>query len=298
MENLFKSIKKIIVPIDFSETSNNALEHGAFLAKLIKAELLLVHVLEKHFQKFLIVAPSVQFEMPSNIFGIIQDRLNEIAENVRMNYGVNALTLCTEGVISDEIVSIATSEKADLIIMGTHGTSGLSEVFLGSNAFKVVTLSDIPVLTVQSHTTRIGFSSILLPVDNSTHSRQKITPVINLAKSYSSSIHLLGLLTEDEKSNLEKFTLKIDQTKQYIHKSGVPVVAQVEVANNLAKHTIGKAVEMNADLIVIMTDQEDDFTGSFLGPYAQQIVNHSKVPVLSIKPKENANQLDWTYPYN
>ena len=290
-------IKKILIPIDFSETSLLAIEHGAFLAKLYKADIVLVHVVEHTFHKFSIVAPAIKFELPENILTLAEEKLKVIAEKIRKDYGVTSSAISTEGNICKEIVEAIKSEHVDLIVMGTHGASGFEEVFLGSNSFKMVMLSPCPVLTVQSHSRRIGFSEILLPIDNTEHTRQKVNPAIELARHYGARIKLLGLLDHDDAVDLAKFRLKVDQVMKHIEKSEVPVSMELKVGGNQARNTLEYAKHSNADLIIIMTDQEENFTGSFLGPYAQQVVNHSWVPVLSIKPVENPDNISWAYPY-
>ncbi|MBI2268896.1 MAG: universal stress protein [Bacteroidetes bacterium] len=291
-------IRKVLIPIDFSETSMLAIEHGAFMAKLYKADVILVHVVEHSWQKFSIVAPEIKFELPENILSLAEAKLKEVASKIRKDYGVTATAISSQGNICGEIVELVNTEKADIIVMGTQGASGLQEVFMGSNSYKVVTLAQCPILTVQSHSRRIGFSEILLPIDNSGHSRQKVGYTVELAKHYGSRIHILGLLDEDDSQDLDKFKIKIQQVKDFVEKCEIPSVVDIQVGGNQAKNTIDYAKKHNAELIVIMTDQEENFTGSFLGPYAQQVVNHSWVPVLSFKPVENPGNISWTYPYN
>lgn len=297
MKTKIFDVKKILIPIDFSETAMLAIEHGAFMAKLYKADVVLIHVIEHSWQKFSIVAPEIKFELPENILSLAEEKLKEVAAKIRKDYGVSSTVISTEGNICHEIVEAVKSEKADIIVMGTHGASGFEEVFIGSNSYKVVTLATCPILTVQSHSRRIGFSEILLPIDNSGHSRQKVSHTVELAKQYGARIHILGLLDEDDSVDLAKFQVKIEQVKEYVEKCELPTSVHIQVGGNQAKNTISYAKQHNADLIVIMTDQEENFTGSFLGPYAQQVVNHSWVPVLSFKPVENPENISWAYPY-
>ena len=291
-------IKKILIPIDFSETSTLAIEHGAFLAKLYKADVILVHIVEHNWQNFSIVAPEIKFEMHENLLTVVESRLQQIADKVRKDYGVNATALSSQGNICTEVVELAKSENADIIVMGTHGASGFEELFMGSNSYKVVTIAECPVLTVQSHSRRTGFTEILLPIDNSAHSRQKVAVAVDVAKHYGARINILGLMEENEQLDIDKFKIKLEQAKEYVEKCEVPVSVSIKVGGNIAKNNIAAAKQNNADLIIIMTDQDENFTGSFLGPYAQQIVNHSWVPVLSITPQVHAENISWAYPYN
>lgn len=290
-------VKKILLPIDFSETSLLAIEHGAFMAKLYKADLVLLHVLEKSWQKFNIIAPEIKFELPPNIMTAIEDKLKELGEKIRKEYGVSSTVISTEGNICDEIVSLSKNDGIDLVVMGTHGSSGFEEIFIGSNSYKVVTLSECPILTVQTHARRVGFAEICLPIDNSNHSRQKINHAVAIAKKYGARLNIVGLLDEADSEDIAKFNIKIEQVEQYIQKCDIPFTSVTKIVANQAKETLNFAKQHNMDLIVIMTDQEENFTGSFLGPYAQQVVNHSWIPVLSIKPIEHPENLSWVHPY-
>ncbi len=281
-------IQKILIPIDFSETSFLAIEHAANTAKLFNAELILLHVIEKHWEKFSIVAPEIRIEAPDAFITAIEDRLEEIVADISSKYGVkSACVTSSDGSIFNEIIAMSTEHNVDLIVMGTHGVSGVEEFFIGSNTYKVVTQSICPVISVQNHATKTGFSNIVLPIDDSAHSRQKINHAITIAKHFSSKLHILGLADyneEDDNSEFKKFEIKLAQIEDYAKKCGVMFICKILKGNNQAKLTLDYAASVNADLIVIMTDQDEDLSGRFLGPYAQQVVNHSKVPVMSVPP--------------
>ncbi len=258
-----------------------AIEHGAFLAQLFKADIVLVHVMEKNWQPFNIVEPEIQVKGSSELADKIEARLQEIGDDILKKYGVRCTTFSTSGNICGEIISLAKENNVDLIVMGTHGVSGFEEFFIGSNAYKVVTRAENPVISVQSHAKKMGFSNILVPLDGSDHSRQKVDYVMVLAKKYGAKVHILGLLDDE---NEQKFDIKIDQVQHVVEKTGLTFTRKVIRVKNQAVQTVDYAESIGVDLIVIMTDQEEVFSGKFLGQYAQQIVNHSKVPVMSIHP--------------
>jgi nucleotide-binding universal stress UspA family protein len=287
---LFK-IEKILVPIDFSETSMLAIEHAAFTAQLFKAELVLLHVIEKHFEKFNIVVPELRVESPSGMTNAVEKRLEDIAKNIRSKYGVQSTCTTTDGNIFTEVIAISKEHKTDLVIMGTHGTSGFVEFFAGSNTFKVASQSECPVISIQSHAQKLGFKEIILPIDLSAHSRQKVHHAIVMAKHFASIIHLVGLEDSNDELELKKLHQQMDQIEAVIAKNNLTSIKKFLPANNQAKMTMNYATEVNADLIIIMTDQDENLSGRLLGSYAQQIVNHSKIPVMSIQP--NFGNADW-----
>lgn len=277
-------IEKILIPIDFSETSLLAIEHATFIAQLFKAELVLLHVVEKHWEKFSIVVPEMRIARPDDIINSIEKRLESIASDIRSTHGIKSICITANGTIFSEIISVSKEHKVDLIMLGTHGTSGVAEFFIGSNAYKVVTSADCPVISVQTHSQKLGFKDILLPIDDSAHSRQKVNHAIVLARQLSAKIHIVGLVDFEIDEELHKFELKLEQIEEYISKCNLTSTKEIIRGKNQATMTADYAKSIGADLIIIMTDQDENITGRLLGPYAQQIVNHSKIPVMSIQP--------------
>lgn len=277
-------IKRIAAPIDFSETSMLSIEHAGHMANLFKAEVVLVHVQEKNWHNFTIIEPEAAFEVPPGMVERVHSKLEELAQGISKDYGVKASAIVTNGNVYNEIIKITEEVGADLIVMGTHGVSGFEEFFVGSNTYRVVTRSKAPVLSVQSHAKNIGFKEILLPIDDSDHSRQKVNHTVQIAKYYNSRVHIAGL--NDGDLDEGKLRVKLEQVARFLSNAGVTNQIEMLKGNNQAVMTIEHSKKINADLIVIMTDQEENLSGRFIGPYAQQIVNHSRIPVLSIHPVE------------
>jgi nucleotide-binding universal stress UspA family protein len=280
------ALKKILVPTDFSETGSLALEHAVHMAKLFNAELLLVHVIGVSETTYDIYNPSAPVRSLEDIQAVVNQRLGELAEKIKKEQQLEAETICSSGFVANEITGLAKEKEVDLIIMGTHGANGFQEYFIGSNAHKTVTIATCPVLTVQSHIKTPGFKEIVLPIDDTLHSRQKVDYAIELAKKYGSRIHLLGLLPSKETIDKNKFDIKLDAVEAALKQAGITYVRKVVEDKNVAAKAMDYSNYVGADLIVIMTDHESQITGMFMGAFAKQIVNHSKIPVMSIKPVE------------
>lgn len=275
-------VEKILIPIDFSETALVAVEHAAYIAQTFKAELLLLHVVERHWEQFNIIQPEMAVPNPSEITQIIERKLEQVAAEVFKKYGVKSTAITSDGRIFSEIVSVSQEHNIDLIVMGTHGTKGFVEFFIGSNTYKVVTQSDCPVLSVQKSAANVGFKNIVLPIDDSAHSRQKVGHAITIAKTFGATIHIVGL---HESGGDKQFLLKIEQIEEYIQKAGLKSTTKIFKDTNQAKIAQEYAKAINADLIIIMTDQDENISGRLLGSFAQQVVNHSLIPVISIPPE-------------
>ncbi|HTF04638.1 MAG TPA: universal stress protein, partial [Bacteroidia bacterium] len=120
-------LRKILVPVDFSETGMLALEHASFMARLAKADLLLLHVLPVTEYHFEIPEPVMRIENHDEVNRVVEQKLNELVDHIRTNYGCVAKSVSARGKVSHEIMEIANEEKVDLIVMGTHGASGFEE---------------------------------------------------------------------------------------------------------------------------------------------------------------------------
>ena len=113
-------IQRILIPIDFSDTSMLAIEHAAFTAQLFKAELILLHVVERLWEKFSIVVPELTIPTPEGYTDSLEKKLEETADNIRSKYGVKSHCITCEGNILTEIMKIAKEQDVDMVVMGTH----------------------------------------------------------------------------------------------------------------------------------------------------------------------------------
>lgn len=277
-------IKKILVPTDFSDTANLAVKHGMTMAKLFGAKVFLLHVVE-------VIAggaesPNMELE---EVMNDAETMLRKISKDFTSTQNVEISILHTTGKPTHEIIKAIKENNVDIVVMGTHGASGFDEFFLGSNAHKIITLSPCPVLTIHATAQKTGFSNIVMPIDNSLYSRQKVSYVIELASKYHSTINILGLMEADD-TDEKRFEIKLDQVEHTVKKANIPYIRKLTRGNNLAIAAMEYSEANGGDLIVTMTDHESNMTGMFLGTVAKQIVNHSRIPVLSLRPVETTTE--------
>lgn len=281
------NVNKILIPIDFSETSKLALEHAANLCQKFNSKLHLLHVYTSSNVDVLpnLTATSASESNEAKIKEMVTEELNTIGSDFKNKYNVEYQIEVREGKISKEISKTAIEVNADMIVMGTHGVSGFEEFFLGSNAYRTVTSSSVPVLTIQSHIKKIGYDKIVMPIDASKHTRDKASQVATIAKAFDSTVYIAALISENHEEEEKIFNLKVKQVEEYFDDQGVKHEKKVIHGENIADMTIEYSEEVGADLTVVMTEQESA-TGLFVGPYAQKVVNHSKTPILSVTPIE------------
>lgn len=277
-------IRKILIPFDFSETAALSLEHAVFMAKLLKAEIVLLHIVETVTFTSAISHALSGFE--KKIETTTNAKLDEIAKEIHNHSGISVSIITEVGRIYKKIISVAKDIEADLIIMGTHGVSGYQRFNVGSNTSRVVEASPCPVISVQTHSKNIGFKKIVLPIDESPTSRQKVNHVIEMANHYNAHVIVVGLINFNNEDAKRKFRIKVEQVEEFLAKFDISHESKIIQGDNLAKMTMSVSEEVDADLVVIMTEQEPSITGFFLGTYASQVVNHSKIPVMSVRPAE------------
>ncbi|HRG59306.1 MAG TPA: universal stress protein [Bacteroidia bacterium] len=279
-------IKNILTPTDFSETALLAIEHSAFMARLNKATLHLLHVIKIAEFTYTINNPTALANNLDDLESFCLKKMNEQAEILKIKYGIEVKTNISKGNPAEEIELAVVNLNIDIVVMGTHGTSGFNEYFIGSNAHKTIKRCPCPVLTVQVDSKKIGFHDIVLPVENTYHSLEKVNKTVDLARKYGAKIHLLGVIHENEPNSVKLFEVMIENVEKVFNHAQVSYNKTIVNADNLAAQTLNYAEQNNADLIVVLTDHESELNDSIFGTLAKQMVNHSKIPVLSIKPKE------------
>ena len=276
-------LNKILIPIDFSNTSKLALEYAANLCKAFDSELHLVHIYKTSTIDVLpnLTASSASLPNYEGLREMVIEELNAVGEKFSKQNNIAYNIEVKEGSVSKGIIASAKDCGADLIVMGTHGVSGFEEFFMGSNAYRVVTSSAVPLLTVQEHSDKMGFQNIVLPIDSSQHTRDKVSEVVALAELMGSKVHIAQLMREDDDTAI--MNLKVKQIEEHLDHKSIAHQTTVISNENIAEATLEFANKVVPDLIATMTDQEN-YTGFFIGEYSQQIVNHSKIPVLSVTP--------------
>lgn len=277
-------IKQILIPTDFSKTGLLAVKHAAFMARLFKADLHLLHAIEISDATYNIYNPAIIIRDLMEVEKVGQEQLNKLAEQLKKEFAIKVNIICTKGRLVTEVVRIVKEKNIDIVVMGTHGASGFNEYFVGSNAHKTVTLCPCPIITVQTNAKKLGFTKIILPIDDAFQSREKVDSTLALAKKYAAKIYILGLIDKAGNIDPKKFKIKLESVEKQINKAGLPFESKIVKGDNLAEAAIKYSKKIKADLIVVLNDHESQINGIFLGAFAKQIVNHSRIPVMSLIP--------------
>jgi nucleotide-binding universal stress UspA family protein len=284
------STPQVLIPIDFSPQSLLALEQSPRIAKFYKAELTLLFVIDDGNTLKKVLKKKVD---PS-LIELIQQRLNQASEPIAKKHNLKVNTLISKGRIYEEILEEAEKIDAKLIIMGKSGsTKGLKKKLIGSNAIRVVKESKCPVITIKGKHPREGCKNILLPIDLSKESREKVKNAIMLGKLYGATVHVVSTTFELNKESTALLTKQVQLVKKFIEESGVKCTTELvktdKKKSSIAETVVKYANKIDADLIILMTQQEGQKKPAFLGSTAQDIINDSDVPVMSIVPSLKKN---------
>lgn len=270
--------KKIVVGIDFSDCSLNALEHSITIAQKAKSGIIMVWVNHLDYSK------EVFSTEPKQLVGEVKARFEEIVEAYKEKLLGQPLEYrIRKGKVYKEINEVSEEENAFLIVIGTHGSSGFEEFWIGSNANRLVSSSKIPVITIRSGIDiHKNMKIIVMPLDSTKVSRQKLPMTSLLAKYFDSEVHIVGLYTSSLDDLRYRIKNYVTQAEDYFKENNIKCKSTCLEADNITEATIEYAKKVDANLISILTEQETTTANLWLGPYAAQMVNHSPFPVLSI----------------
>lgn len=266
----------ILVPTDFSETCQNAINHGVELAEFLDYKLMILHVINKDTKS--------QLKKDNLDVSAIAEKLNDIANDIRERSRIIVDTLTREGSIFDEINQTASDIGAKLMVLGTHGKKGL-QYLLGSYALKVVTKSPVPTIVVQKRPFGKGYKNIVFPINSFTEARQQVQWAIYMAKTFGSCINIFRQPHSDI-ALANKIKVVSAQIIDAFQKYNVSYTqSDATKSGNFAGQMIEFASEKKADLIMIMTDA-DIFSPDFnAGAWDEKMMfNQHQIPVMCINP--------------
>lgn len=277
-------ITSILVPTDFSESSDNALNVGISVARRHKADITLLHVIDRfaHLQPSEVFLPEMQL-MPDINF-MIEYRLKEFAENIMKKTGIKIKSVVLNGQPSDQICRLAFEEKTSLIVIGTHGASGLRGLFMGSEAYRIVKNASCPVLTIPGNWNKDDFKRVLFPIRLISGATEKYLYARPIIEKNNSELYLLGLTDMKDTSDTKELMIMVETLKNQLHTDNIKYQTSYSPGENFPEEVTKTTNELGIDLIILTANIDPDWKTFFIGPFVQQVLNHSQVPVLSIKP--------------
>lgn len=261
---------KIIVGFDFSSGSAKAVDLAIDISNRVGYDLRLVYVKDKDQDE-----KPIREEIEHRIAAV-----EPLFKGIKMDYVIRA------GKVSQELCAQAKTDEASLIVVGTHGLSGFDKNWLGRNTYRTIAESEVPVLTLrEDFNFNKDLERIVVPIDSSPDTRQKVRTAAQFAKIFGSELHILGLYTSDNSTIRGIVNGYVNMVDAYLAKHEIKHVTKcVSVNKNLTATTLEYADSINADMVVIMTEQEANLSRLLLGTYAEQLLTLSTRPVVTVRP--------------
>jgi len=277
-------MKKIIVPIDFSEHSEFALKTAAHMAKKADAEIVALHMLEIS-QAVLTSTDSEQSTKAVFFLKLAEQRFDEFLDKEYLE-GIKITPLVKHFKVFSEVNDVAKDQGADLIVMGSHGSSGFKEVFVGSNTEKVVRHSDVPVLVIKNAPNGSeGFKNVVFACDLS---KETVQPYQNAKKMFSKLGTKMHLLYVNLPSISFRSSAEIEQKAAEFLNLADGNLDEMDNVNFISDYSVEKGVlnfsnKLGADLISVPTHGRKGLAHFFEGSITEDIANHSALPVMTFK---------------
>jgi nucleotide-binding universal stress UspA family protein len=271
-------MKQLLVAFDFSHNAHTALNYAINFANKTRSPLGLVWVDSSHTPDNLL---NIDYELRIEIkdhFQEIEQKYGPMLEHGKLE------VILRKGKVYNELAMVARKLDADIIFAGTHGVSGYEQYWIGSNAYRIVTNAPCPVITIRGdYECRGCVRKILLPIDSTAETKQKLPFAAGIAGFFDAEVHLLVLYNSPISVIRKRMYSYAEDASKFLEEKGIKHIIKELESDKISSAILDYATEIDADLISIMTEQGTTTAHKFLGPYAQQLINNSVVPVLSIQ---------------
>jgi nucleotide-binding universal stress UspA family protein len=262
---------KVLVPHDFTSVADCAVNHAAQIANSFDGEVYLLHV----------VAKAKQVDE-------IKEKLSVVATKAEAKLGAKMHVIVRIGNIFEDIGDVATEIGAGYIVMGTHGAKGMQKI-MGSYALKVISHSKVPFIIVQEKdpTETDTYDDIVVPIDYSDVTKQKLTVAANIATHFNSKIHIFAA-KESDAFLQTKLDRELSFAKNYFAEKKVSYdIVSASETGEFKQQLIKHAAKINADMIAIVNTRKGALLPEFFGSDEQEVIaNEAEIPVLITNPTQ------------
>ncbi|MBT8261254.1 MAG: universal stress protein [Bacteroidia bacterium] len=277
-------MKTLLVPIDFSDHSEYALEVAAKIAKRHDSSIVALHMMGLS-QAVLTKDDSQEVFEAMYYMKLAEKRFKDFLDRDYLE-GIEVQTTVQNYKLFHEIDQVAQEFKADLIVMGSHGSSGLREVFVGSNTEKVVRNSEIPVLVVKN---KMGDEAMNKVVFANNFDNENVSSFLKARKLFSTLDVDMQLVYINTPGDGFKSTQEMEEkVADFFVEANVNGEYSVNDVKYFSAYSIEEGIfaysnKVNADLIAIPTHGRKGLAHFFTGSISEDLVNHSDLPVITFK---------------
>lgn len=260
-----------LVPYDFTTVGESALEYALNLADATSGMVHLLHVVSAE-----------------DDLAWAMSEFHKSLQKLGLSSNKRIVLRAVIGDIYKDIAAIAEREKATLIIMGTHGATGLQKIF-GSRAIKVITSSYLPFIIVQQHVVPKEIGRIVMPLTMTKESVRALKFATDLAEKFMAEIHIVGSKQHDEWLE-NKIQANIAVAKNYMAARGIKFEVEILTGTeSFQKQVIEYGIAIDADLFALAYFPES-FIDQFDTFAQEMLTDKSEIPVLIVNAKAVTSQ--------
>ncbi len=276
-------MKKILVPTDFSPLAESALKIAAQIAKKHDGEIYLLHLLDLPLDLVDKTGGASQ-NLPESIFfmKLAHQRFTEAMDKPFLK-GIKVHETVEFSAAFDGIMDVSQKNECDLIIMGSHGAEGAKEVFIGSNTEKVVRYSEIPVLVVKHNQDTFDAKKFVYATNLSVETAKSFKQALSFAKKLDVEIDVVFINTPSKFKTSKEIDDRIASFSSAVGDGNYHITVQSD--KNTEDGILNYARKVNADVIGIGTHGRKGLSRLINGSLSEDLVNHSKRPVVTFKIK-------------
>lgn len=265
---------RILVPINFSPQAEEAFKQSVFFSGKTSSDIHLMHVI-----------PNLKAASNDGAIEIIQNKLDKIIVDARTQVKGSIQTRIECGRPIPQILKVIKEIKPDFVFIGTDFQSKPTS----SAALKILDSVDCPLVIFTGRREKHGCDKIVLPLDLTKETRQKVEQTIMMAKAYGSEVHIVSATNFTDEIVCDKIKNQINQVKSIFDKLEIKCHTKLIKTKNdieiMANAINDYADDINAGLIVIMTRQERKLQKMIVGSMAIKLIRKSTVPIMCISPK-------------
>ncbi|NEV94874.1 universal stress protein [Psychroflexus sp. YR1-1] len=277
-------MKRILVPTDFSQEANNALKVAAQIARHHDSEIFLVHLLNLPLQLIDPLNEGVAGDLPESLFfmKLAHKKFTETFDNMSHYLeGIHVHEIVEFDEAFDGIISVAKKHDCDLIVMGSSGSDGLKQIFVGSNTEKVVRVSTIPVLVIKDEIPIFKIKSFMFVSSLGLNSRSAFKAALKFSKVLEVDLQLVYINTPYK----FKTTAELDALFNSFTQDTALNPSHFHIYND---RTVERGIQnfaskMNVDLIGIGTHGRKGISHFMNGSLTEDVINHLKKPIITFK---------------
>jgi nucleotide-binding universal stress UspA family protein len=275
--------KRVLVPVGFSEQSIRALDQAVIVAKSIGAEVVAISIIESNtfWEKLFNKERDLDTAKEETYKALI-----ELTEEREKSSGVRIEPLVARGLVDEEIARAVDMLSPEIVIMGTNGRpENFGKKILGSNAYRVVKRVKEPVIVMKGER---GFESIKIiafPVILDRKSKEKVGECLHWARIWGAAVKIVAV-ANDEKAR-KKLAPHVLQVHEFITKHNVPATWEIIDAEgrNAPDAVLHYCDVVNADVLMIMDDDDDDLIGRMTTSEVEQVLYNAEIPVMCVTPR-------------